>query len=342
VLGGFGWGEGARCVDGAEWRGLQSSVHDINTLRLDGLWEFLGRDGAVRRLLQIAREEDLGAACGAGDITSRVMVEDAARAEARVAARQAGVVAGVRAVPMLLDVFGCAERVELDVRAADGQRVEAGAIVANLSGPARDVLAVERTLLNLLARLSGIATGTARMVALVAGTKARVLDTRKTTPGLRALEKYAVRCGGGFSHRLGLYDALLIKDNHLAHVPLERLGAHVSAAVGKAHAIAAEHGGRLGFAECEVDTLDQFRVIVASGGCGLDVVLLDNMSIENLRDAVRLRDLSKLPLQLEASGGVHERSIRSIAETGIDRISVGALTHQAVSLDFGLDFDAAA
>ncbi len=314
-------------------------MSDLNALSLDALWNRLAGDGLVRRLLEIARDEDVGPAGGIGDITSRVSVGAADQCTGRLVFRQAGVVAGLRAIPLLAEVMGVAARTEIRILAPDGGRLNAGGVAAEVRGPARDVLLVERTMLNLVARLSGIATRTAAFVSLVEGTGAGVYDTRKTTPGLRNLEKYAVRCGGGRSHRLGLFDAVLIKDNHLATAPVEGIASVVAAASARAREIAAGYRRELAFVECEVDSLDQFRAILASGGCGLDVVLLDNMSTAQLAEAVRMRDASGVRVQLEASGGVHERTIRAIAETGVERISVGGLTHQATSLDVGLDFD---
>jgi nicotinate-nucleotide pyrophosphorylase (carboxylating) len=316
-------------------------VADPNTLTLDALFDTLARDGHIRRLLELARDEDLGrtgpGSSSLGDITSRVTIEERTLGEARLVARQAGVVSGLRLIPMVADVFAATSHWAADLHAADGRRVEAGTTVAILRGRVRDLLAIERTLLNLVGRMSGIATRTADFVHLVHGTRARVLDTRKTTPGLRALEKYAVRCGGGLSHRMGLYDAVLIKDNHLAHVTPDKLAAAVSDASARARAVAIERGVDLSFIECEVDRLEQLQAILEAGGCGVDIVLLDNMSTDQMRTAVRMRDDSGVDIQFEASGGVNEHTIRNIAQTGVERISIGGLTHHAVSLDLALD-----
>lgn len=319
-------------------------MHDPTPPTLDAVYEHLSAGGHVRRLLELARDEDLGpsahsaaAGAGAGDITSLATIEGSASGNASLVARQGGVIAGLRFIPDLLDAFGVRGAVEATIIAADGCSVGPGTAVAALRGRLRDLLAIERTLLNLVGRLSGVATRTAAFVHLTRGTRARILDTRKTTPGLRAFEKYAVRCGGGHSHRLGLYDAVLIKDNHLAGVPIDRVAGVVSAGAERARAIARERGVELSFIECEVDRLDQLRAVLDSGGCGVDIVLLDNMPVDSLREAVRLRD-SKFPrILLEASGGVSEHTVRAIAETGIDRISIGGLTHQAVSLDVAFD-----
>jgi nicotinate-nucleotide pyrophosphorylase (carboxylating) len=309
---------------------------------LESLYVHLTRSGHVQRLLQLAYEEDMGAR---GDITSQVCIPDATVGEGVIVARQAGVVSGVRLMPAVLEMF--APGVYLDVRAPDGRRVRAGDTVAVVRGPLREVLAAERTLLNFLGRLSGIATLTARFVEAVAGTGAKILDTRKTTPGLRALEKYAVACGGGESHRFGLFDAVLIKDNHLAGVTLQTLARLVTGAAARARAAAADPAprgrqpgpgeGALRFVEVEVDSLEQLKVILDAGGCGVDAVLLDNMAVATLREAVRMRETSGVSVLLEASGGVNLETVGNIATTGVDFISAGQLTHSAVSLDVALD-----
>jgi nicotinate-nucleotide pyrophosphorylase (carboxylating) len=203
----------------------------------------------------------------------------------------------------------------------DGEQVKRGSLVADLEGPAAVLLTGERTMLNLLCRLSGIATATRRLMNAVSGTRAKVVDTRKTTPGLRALEKYAVRCGGGGNHRFGLDDAVLIKDNHLA------LAGSVHEAVARVLA----HAGHMVKIEVEVDTLDQLREALREP---IDAVLLDNMEPAMLKDAVRIVDGSVIT---EASGGVRPETIAAIAATGVDLISVGWLTHSAPALDLGLD-----
>jgi nicotinate-nucleotide pyrophosphorylase (carboxylating) len=203
----------------------------------------------------------------------------------------------------------------------DGEAVAAGAVLAKVTGNARALLSAERTALNLLGRLSGVATLTAQYVAAIEGTKARITDTRKTTPGLRALEKYAVRCGGALNHRFGLDDAILIKDNHVA----------ACGGVGEAIRRARAFAGHLVKVECEVDSLGQFDEALAAGP---DVIMLDNFSLEDLREAVRRNDGR---LVLEASGGVNLDTVAAIAATGVNVISVGALTHSAPVLDIGLD-----
>lgn len=317
-------------------------MRDLNTLSLDAVYAELTRDGALAAMVKLAFDEDLGPGGHPGDVTSRACIPESANAQAALVARQPGVLAGIRCLPTILNRF--APSCSLGVRAADGQRVEPGQHLAILEGPTREVLAAERTMLNLLSRLSGIATGTAGYVQRVAHTRARLLDTRKTTPGMRGLEKYAVRCGGGFCHRVGLYDAMLIKDNHLAGVPIDHLSAFVARAIAKGRALAQESGG-LRFVELEVDTLEQFERVLTAGLCDpksspsgvIDIVLLDNMTCDQLRAAVRMRAAAGASVLLEASGGVTLETIAEIAETGVDRISVGGLTHQARSLDLALD-----
>jgi nicotinate-nucleotide pyrophosphorylase (carboxylating) len=221
--------------------------------------------------------------------------------------------------------------------ARDGQAVSHGERLAELEGPVRELLTAERLLLNLIGRLSGIATLTQQFVQAIQGTSAGIYDTRKTTPGWRRLEKYAVRCGGGRNHRTGLFDAVLIKDNHLALMQLRpgdavRRVREFLLAAGRAP----DRSESL-IVEVEVDTLEQLDDALTAEP---DIVLLDNMSPDQLRQAVARRDAVNPDIELEASGGVNLRSVRAIAETGIDRISVGALTHSAVALDVALDWSA--
>ena len=270
----------------------------------------------VEDAVRAALLEDLGRA---GDITTNGTIPAARQARAVIAARQPGIVAGLdlaKAAFRLLD-----PALSFETRIADGTAVTPGAILATIEGPARALLSAERVALNFLGRLSGIATLTSRYVAAVAHTKVRIVCTRKTTPGLRTFEKYAVLCGGGFNHRFGLDDAILIKDNHIAVaggiIPALRA---VKAAIGHLVKI-----------EIEVDTLDQLDEVLTEGA---DVVLLDNMTPAQLREAVAR---VKGRLLTEASGGVTLETVAAIAESGVDMISVGALTHSAQVLDVGLD-----
>jgi len=278
------------------------------------------------------------------DWTTVCLVPDGAPARANVVMRSAGVMAGLAAIGAILDEMDIEAHVHL--LAADGDAIAAGAAVATISGAARDLLTSERTILNVLGRLSGIATLTARYVAGIAGTKARLYDTRKTTPGWRRLEKYAVRCGGGHNHRTGLFDAILIKDNHLAFGREDATAAAYSPAeaVRKAKTFLAQQtpgeaprGAPAAhmLIEIEVDSLAQLREVLPEEP---DIVLLDNMPPEVLREAVVIRDDGGWRSELEASGGVNLQTIRAIAESGVERISAGALTHSAVSLDVALDW----
>ena len=280
-------------------------------------------DALLRGLLR----EDLG---DAGDVTSRALVPSTRRAVAEVRARKAGTMAGAAIAARLARV--ASPRVRCRVLVRDGRPFRRGQAVLSLRGPVRDMLAVERTLLNLLGRLSGVATATRALVDAARGTRARIRDTRKTTPGLRALEKHAVRCGGGLSHRAGLYDAFLAKDNHLAGVPVARLADAVQRAVRRARAMTP-----LAFTMVEVDTAAQFRALLGLPRGVLDAVLLDNMSPAAMRRLVALRDARAPWLRLEASGGVTRASVPSIARSGVDFISAGSITHSAPQVDFGLD-----
>lgn len=289
----------------------------------------LSRYISARRLGQLirqARAEDLGPS--ARDITTDCLIPADATARAVVRSRQAGVLAGAA---ILVPIAQCYDSA-LTVTAAlpDGGQLVPGAVVAEISGPLRSILTMERVALNFLTHLSGIATLTAQYVLAVAGTQAGIYDTRKTLPGLRGLEKYAVVCGGGRSHRIGLYDAVLVKDNHIAHIAAADLPAALN------DAIAAARGSQPApkFVEVEVDTLAQLEQVL---GCSVDAVLLDNMDAAKMTRAVALRAKLAPNVQLEASGGVALDTVARIARTGVDRISVGALTHSAPALDLGLD-----
>jgi nicotinate-nucleotide pyrophosphorylase (carboxylating) len=302
-------------------------VIDLNALGLPDLFRHLCGGSRLRALLELARDEDLDEA---GDVTTRSIVGPDQRGAARVTARAGGVVAGLEAVPVLLAVFGggCA----WEAHSADGRPCAAGETLGRLSGPLRQVLAVERTLLNLLGRAAGVATLTRRFVLAVASSGVLVCDTRKTMPGLRVLDKYAVRCGGGHLHRLGLYDAALYKDNHLAHIPAPELARRVAAA-----AALARRESDLRFVEVEVDTLEQLNQILSLPAGTVDLVLLDNMDPASLRRAVEMRSRTGAAVALEASGGITLDTVAAVAATGVDRIAVGAMTHSAAALELGLD-----
>lgn len=302
-------------------------MQDLNALDLPALFAALTGDGALARLLELARDEDLGLA---GDVTTACMIDREYEVRAAGVSREPGVVSGLAAVPCVLKVFGSGARVE--ALAADGERCEAGQTLWRLHGDIGPILGAERTMLNLVGRLSGVATLTRRFVERVGGTRAVICDTRKTTPGLRALEKYAVRCGGGTLHRTALHDAVLLKDNHLALLGPGDLAPAVSRA-----AAAARARFDLRFVEVEADGLDQLQRLLDGAAPAIDIVLLDNMAPPQLRKAVALRDRLAPGVLLEASGGIGLDVVREIAETGVDRISVGALTHGATWLDVGLD-----
>ncbi len=284
------------------------------------------------RLLTWAECED-----GDGvDVTSDLVVPRDQTGRYRLIPREEGIFAGAAVLRTFAARFSDAG-LAVEILVADGDSVACGQGLADINGPGRLVLRLERPLLNFLQRLCGIATLTRRFVEAVAGTSARILDTRKTIPGWRTLDKYAVRCGGGTNHRMGLHDAVLVKDNHLVGVPVEQLRQSVADLVARAR----RREPPPGFIEIEVDTIDQLREVLAVGGTegtGVDRVLLDNFTLDQMRQAVALRDAAVgESIKLEASGGVDLEGVRAIAETGVDFISVGALTHSAQCLDLGLD-----
>jgi len=290
--------------------GLSQST--VALLEAAGLDPFLVVDLARRTLA-----EDLA---GGVDVTTVATVRPDARGVADVVSRAAGIVAGLPVAAAVLELAGSPAAVQVDLLHRDGDRVGPGSAVLRAAGPTAVLLTAERSMLNLLGRLSGVATGTRLWVDALSGTGAAVRDTRKTTPGLRALEKYAVRCGGGHNHRMSLADAALVKDNH------------VLAAGGVRAAFDAVRDRFPGVpVEVECDTLDQVREAVRAGA---DLLLLDNMSLEQLRDAVRL---VAGRAKLEASGRLTLDTARAVADTGVDYLAVGALTHSAPVLDLGLD-----
>lgn len=289
----------------------------------------------VKDLILLAKREDLAG----DDVTSRLLIPENATGIATLVQREAGIACGLPLVEMICRCYDEALRVEqipgfhLDViegRCSDAKRTP----LLRIRGPLRSLLSAERVILNFLQHLSGVATQTHRFVRQVDGTAARIYDTRKTLPGFRLLDKYAVRCGGGQNHRMGLHDGLLVKDNHLAHVPLKELAAFVARIVASSRREAPDR-----FIEVEVDNLDQFREVLKVDG--IDVILLDNMDCPSMASAVKLRDaVRKCPdLQLEASGGISLETVRSVADTGVRRIAVGAITHSAPALDIGLDIE---
>ncbi len=270
----------------------------------------------IREAVAAALAEDLGLI---GDVTTNAIIAPHWTARAAIVPRAGGTVAGLAVAAEAFRQMDPA--IELEIPVADGTQVARGEIVMRISGNARAILTAERVALNFLGRMSGVASLTARFVAAVAGTEAAIIDTRKTTPGLRAFEKYAVRCGGGHNHRIGLFDAVLIKDNHIA----------IAGGVGAAIEAARNRVGHMVKIEVEVDTLEQLDEALMHR---IDAVLLDNMPPEDLRSAVAKCGDRVIT---EASGGVNLDSVRAIAESGVRLISSGALTHSAPVMDFGLD-----
>ena len=282
------------------------------------------------QLLELALIEDTETT---GDLTSLILLSAADQGSAAVAARSAGVLAGNPLVPKILSAVD--PELVWDPILDDSAELTCGTVVGIIRGSAAGILLAERLVLNFLGRLSGVATLTKRYVDAIRGTGSQIYDTRKTTPGWRRLEKYAVRCGGGKNHRTGLYDAVLIKDNHLVQ---GRRGDHPfspAQAVLQAKDILRGRFAELPIVEIEVDTLDQLREVLPADP---DIVLLDNMTSAQITEAIQIRNSVNPKVQLEASGGITLETVRVIAETGVERISVGALTHSAVSLDFGLDW----
>lgn len=271
----------------------------------------------IEPIVRAALAEDLGRA---GDITTDAIIPANEMARAVIASREAGVVSGLIAADLAFKLVD--PEVRLTPHAPDGSEVAAGCVIAELEGPARAILTGERVALNFIVHLSGVATATQRLVKAVAGTNARIICTRKTIPGIRVLQKYAVRCGGGLNHRFGLDDAVLIKDNHIAAAG--GVGASIKALRGRL--------GPMVKIEVEVDTLLQLEEALSSGA---EAILLDNMPPEMMKHAVAITNGRAT---LEASGGVTLERVRALAESGVDFISSGALTHSALAMDVGLDF----
>jgi len=281
----------------------------------------------VRPLIQMAIEEDLGR----GDMTTELLFQDSTMAQSTIISREEIVVCGIPVIEEILRLYD--ERLTITPYTEDGQVAHVGSKLATLEGPLRSMLSAERVVLNFLQRLSGISTTTSKYVRAIRGTKAKIYDTRKTLPGWRLLEKYAVRCGGGFNHRLGLYDGILIKDNHLAE-----LGKNFPAKLRRVIEQAKKIEG-LQFIAVEVDHVDhQLNHVLKIPG--IDIVLLDNMGQWQLKHAVEMRDemcgKNAKPL-LEASGNITLDNVSATAQCGVDRIAIGAITHSATAVDIGLD-----
>jgi nicotinate-nucleotide pyrophosphorylase (carboxylating) len=289
----------------------------------------------IRELIHIARREDLGD----GDVTSRLVIPEDQVGVGTLMQKETGVTCGLPLVEMVCRVYDERLRVELipgfHLDIIEGRFSDARLMpLLRIRGPMRSLLAAERVILNFLQHLSGVATQTHRFVRRIAGTGANIYDTRKTLPGMRVLDKYAVRCGGGHNHRIGLFDGLLVKDNHIAGIALKDLAAYLANVVQKSRAESAER-----FIEIEVDHLDQLREVLKVDR--IDVILLDNMDCPKMQAAVEMRDKAgkKGKVSLEASGGVTLETVRSIAMTGVERIAVGAITHSAPALDVGMDIE---
>ena len=283
-------------------------------------------DDELRNLIALAQREDMGEANL--DITSHCFIPPELQTTAVMHARKHGVLCGQALLHRIAAQYD--PTIDVQITTHDSDALAPSQTIATFKGSLRSILAMERIALNFCTHLSGIASLTATFVQAVQGTNAAIYDTRKTIPGLRGLAKYAVACGGGKNHRIGLYDAVLVKDNHIAHVPTEQLAAAMQAGIAKARAMKPSPT----FVEVEVDTLAQCEQVLQ---CGVDVILLDNMTPSQLQQAVKLRDRVAPRVQLEASGGITIETVRAAAEAGVDRIAIGALTHSAVALDIGLD-----
>ncbi len=287
----------------------------------------------LRQLIRLAVREDLDRYC---DWTTVSLVPQDAKGKANIVSREHGIISGLAAIQEGIDELNA--DLQISLHAKDGDQVEPKSVVATLSGSARDILTTERILLNLVGRCSGIASLTRQFVDLVSHTKVRIYDTRKTTPGWRRLEKWAVGTGGGTNHRAGLYAAVMIKDNHLAHS--EDVGITPAQAVTRAREFLKQASNDTPIAkemivQVEVDTIEQLKLVASAKP---DIVLLDNMSCEQLVECVQFRDDEAQGIELEASGGVNLSTVKGIAETGVDRVSIGALTHSATNFDVGLDW----
>jgi nicotinate-nucleotide pyrophosphorylase (carboxylating) len=289
----------------------------------------------IREIIQLARREDLRD----DDVTSRLMVPEDAVGVGTLLQKEVGVSCGLPLVEMICRVYDERLRVEpipgfhLDI--IEGRFSDARSLpLVRVRGPLRSLLSAERVVLNFLQHLSGVATRTHRFVRRVDGTTAQIYDTRKTLPGLRILDKYAVRCGGGHNHRIGLFDGLLVKDNHIAAIPIKELASYLSQAIARSRAESPDR-----FIEIEVESLEQLREVMKVEGNY--VILLDNMDCPKMQTAVELRDRAgkKGKVLLEASGGVTLETVRPIALTGVDRIAVGAITHSAPALDISMEIE---
>jgi nicotinate-nucleotide pyrophosphorylase (carboxylating) len=292
-------------------------------------------ENQIRELIQLAKREDLAD----DDVTSRLLIDQNKIGVSTLMQKETGIACGLPIVEMICRAYDERLRVEqipgFHMEIIEGRFSDARSTpLLRVRGPMRSLLAAERVILNFLQHMGGVATQTQRFVRRVAGTGAKIYDTRKTLPGLRLLDKYAVKCGGGMNHRIGLFDGLLVKDNHIEGVPLRDLSNFLQQTIARSRA---ENPAR--FVEVEVDTLDQLREVLRVEG--MHAILLDNMDCPTMEAAVALRNAAGKNgvVDLEASGGVTLETVRQIALTGVERIAVGALTHSAVALDVGLDVE---
>lgn len=299
------------------------------------MFEYFPKYESLRDLIQLARREDLSD----DDVTSRLMVDENAVGVGTLMQKEVGVACGLPIVEMICRTYDERLRVEMipgfHMEVIEGRFSDARQMpLLRIRGPMRSLLSAERVILNFLQHLSGVATLTHRFVRRIEGTGAKIFDTRKTIPGFRLLDKYAVRAGGGQNHRAGLFDGLLVKDNHLAAIASKELASFIQARVNRSRS---EDPGR--FVEVEVDSLDQLREVLKVDG--IDVILLDNMDCPKMQSAVELRNAAgkRGKVALEASGGVTLETVRPIAATGAERIAVGAITHSAPALDIGLEIE---
>jgi len=300
-------------------------VQPDGTLSLD---RYIGQ-AQLRDLVECAKAEDMGP--DGLDLTSDCLIPKEQPCHAVIRARQSGCLSGVSLLSTIANVYDNA--ITLRCIAQDGQAIDSDAEVAQIEGSLHSILAMERVALNFLCHLSGIATTTACYVAAVTAYNTKIYDTRKTLPGLRALEKYAVVCGGGHNHRSGLHDAVLIKDNHIAHLTTQDLPKAIRRACSQARSSTPSPR----FVEMEVDTLEQLQCVLEIATGLIDVILLDNMSPDQLRQAVAIRNRVAATIQLEASGRITLSTVAQIAATGVNRIAIGQITHSAASLDLAMD-----
>ena len=303
------------------------TMTDLDSLELPELFRVLVDPNHLERLISLAAAEDLG---DKGDITTQMMVNPLETVSAEIVTRHAGVLAGTPVLDVVLRRL--APELSWWWAMEDGASIDPGDVICRIGGPLARLLPVERILLNMLGRLSGVATLTHRYVSEVEGTGVSLCDTRKTTPGFRELEKYAVRCGGGVMHRCGLHDAILVKDNHVGMLSADEFAGLLARDLPPAR-----QAHEPSFVQIEVDDFEQLEAIFSIATGLVDIILLDNMSPEKMRVAVTRRDEVAPGILLEASGGITLETVRGVAESGVDRISVGALTHSATQLDFGID-----